>query len=113
MRVVATLVTLVWCGLAIARATTITVINTNDSGPGSLRQALADATDGDTIIFGVTGTITLTTGELLVDSSITISAPPGGPVDGNNQSRVFHIGPGTTVTIAGLTIEHGHPTDPN
>src|SRR5260370_38722998 len=30
-------------------ATTITVTNGNDSGPGSLRQALADANDGDTI----------------------------------------------------------------
>ena len=32
-------------------ATTITVTNGNDSGPGSLRQALADAQDGDTINF--------------------------------------------------------------
>ena len=29
----------------------LTVINTNDSGPGSLRQALADADDGDLIDF--------------------------------------------------------------
>jgi hypothetical protein len=36
-------------------ADTITVTNTNDSGPGSLRQALADANDGDTIDFAVTG----------------------------------------------------------
>ena len=34
-------------------ATTITVTNTNDSEPGSLRQALADANDGDTIDFDV------------------------------------------------------------
>src|SRR5439155_1252176 len=31
--------------------TIITVTNTNDSGPGSLRQGLADANDGDTINF--------------------------------------------------------------
>ena len=43
-------------------ANVITVTNTNDSGPGSLRQALADANDGDTINFAVTGTIGLTTG---------------------------------------------------
>ena len=41
-------------------AATIIVTNTNDSGPGSLRQALAVANDGDRIIFAVTGTITLT-----------------------------------------------------
>src|SRR6478736_9790205 len=56
-------------------ATTITVTNTNDSGPGSLRQAVADANDGDTIEFAVTGTIGLTTGELLVAKNITISGP--------------------------------------
>ena len=50
------------CALAIsAHATTIIVSNTNDSGPGSLRQALADANDGDTIdATGISGVITLT-----------------------------------------------------
>src|SRR5262245_28284668 len=57
------------------QAATITVTNTNDSGAGSLRQAIADANDGDTIDFGVTGTISLTTGELLVEKSISISGP--------------------------------------
>src|SRR5205814_8893646 len=59
-------------------ATTITVTNANDSGPGSLRQALADANDGDTIQFdpALNGqTITLTSGELVVADSITISGP--------------------------------------
>jgi len=37
-----------------AQAAIITVINTNDSGPGSLRQALVDANDGDTIDFAGT-----------------------------------------------------------
>jgi hypothetical protein len=44
-----------------AYAATITVTNTNDSGGGSLRQALADANDGDAISFAVIGTIRLTT----------------------------------------------------
>src|SRR4051812_6992226 len=34
-----------------APAATITVINGNDNGPGSLRQAIADANNGDTINF--------------------------------------------------------------
>src|SRR6185437_15770827 len=77
-------------------ATTITVTNTNDPGPGSLRQALADANDGDTINFAVTGTIALTSGELLVNRSVTIFGPGAATlaVDGNATSRVFHIGPG-------------------
>jgi hypothetical protein len=38
-------------GTSAASAAAITVLNTNDSGPGSLRQALVDARDGDTINF--------------------------------------------------------------
>jgi hypothetical protein len=89
-------------------ANVITVTNTNDSGPGSLRQALADANDGDTIEFAVTGTIELTSGELVIDKSITITGP------GSDQlavsaapqyhSRVFHVMASPTVIIEGLTI---------
>jgi hypothetical protein len=92
------------------RAGTITVTNTNDSGPGSLRQALADANYGDTIDFAVTGTIGLTSGELLVDKSVTISGPGADnlAVNGNAKSRVFYIGPGVTVSISDLTITNGN-----
>jgi hypothetical protein len=89
-------------------------MNTNDSGAGSLRQALADANDNDTVRFdvSVTGTITLTSGELLVNDSITISGPGANTlaVNGNAASRVFHIAAGRTVTISGLTITNGNPT---
>jgi hypothetical protein len=93
-------------------ANVITVTNTNDSGPGSLRQALADANDGDTITFAVTGTIGLTSGELLVDKSIVISGPGAKDlaIDGNAKDRVFHIASGQTVTISGLTVTNGHTT---
>jgi hypothetical protein len=92
---------------------TLIVTNTNDSGPGSLRQALADANDGNVIGFAVTGTIGLTSGELLVTRSIIISGPgtENLAVNGNNQSRVFHIASGQTVTISGLTISNGHVSD--
>jgi hypothetical protein len=98
----------------IVHAATITVMNTNDSGSGSLRQALADANDGDTINFdaSATGTIALTSGELLVNDSITISGPGANilAVDGNHASRVFHINPDKTVTISGLSITNGAAT---
>ncbi len=99
------------CAVAIrARATTITVTNTNDSGPGSLRQALADAHDGDTVeATGISGVIRLTTGELLVDKSVTINGAGADvlAVDGNATSSVFQIGSGKTVTISDLTIRNG------
>ena len=95
-----------------ASAATITVINTNDSGPGSLRQALVNANDGDTINFdsSLNGQrITLTSGELNVDKDVTISGPGANnlAVDGNAQSRVFDVNPGKTVTIDGLTVANG------
>jgi len=98
------------CAATISvHADVITVTNTNDNGLGSLRQALADAMDGDTISFAVTGTITLTSGELLIDKNITISEPGAQSlvVDGNDNSPVFHIASGQTVTISGLTITNG------
>ena len=76
-----------------ARARTITVTNTNDNGPGSLRQALHDANDGDTINFAVTGTITLTSGGLPINKSITISGPGADQlsIDGNQAIVVFGV----------------------
>ena len=54
-------------------ANTIVVTNTSDSGPGSLRNALAIANDGDTIdATGVSGTISLTSGELQITHAVTI-----------------------------------------
>jgi len=93
-----------------AGANTLTVTSTADSGSGTLRQALADASDGDTIdATGVSGTILLTSGELLVSNSVTILGP--GPanlaVDGNAASRIFDIGSNTVVSITGLTITNG------
>jgi hypothetical protein len=99
-------------------AATITVINTNDSGAGSLRQALADANDGDTIDFDPAVTscpppgckITLFSGELLVNASITISGPGADAlaVGGANVFRVFEISFGKSVTISGLGITAGN-----
>jgi len=90
-------------------ATIIVVTNTNDSGPGSLRNALAVANDGDEITFAVTGTITLTSGQLTVSNNITISGPGAGSltVDGNANTGVFFINSGVTVAISGLSITNG------
>ena len=100
-----------------AHAATITVNSTADpteSGKTTLRDALAAASDGDTIDFSVTtpATIALTSGELVVGKSVTISGPGADQlsVNGNAASRLFHISSGKTVTISGLTITNGSAT---
>jgi len=102
---------------------TITVTNTNDSGAGSLRQAIADASAGDTVTFaaGLAGnTITLTSGELTINKQLTIdgdlnddlafSAANDITISGGNSSRVFNVtggASGTEVVLFGLQIRNG------
>jgi hypothetical protein len=92
-----------------SRAATINVTSTADSGAGSLRDAIAAASSGDTINISVTGTITLTGGTLTISKSVTISGPGASDlaVSGNNAARVFAVSSGATVGISGLTIENG------
>jgi hypothetical protein len=101
-----------------ADAATFTVTNTNDGGAGSLRDAIvtANATPGaDVITFQptVTGTITLTTGQLYITDSLDLQGPGASTltVSGNNASRVFYVyNPSNLlidVTISGLTITQG------
>jgi hypothetical protein len=95
-------------------AATITVTNGNDHGPGSLRQAILDASSGDTINFApnVT-TVNLTTDELVVDKNLTITGPFADRVTVQRSTnsppfRIFEITSGT-VTISRLTISNGSP----
>jgi len=86
------------------------VTGTNDSGPGSLRDALASASNGDIIdVGGVAGTITLTNGQLEVANSVAVLGPGAATltVSGNRAGRVFDV-TGTNVMISGLTIADGY-----
>jgi predicted outer membrane repeat protein len=100
---------------------TLTVWNNADCGPGTLRAAITAAQSGDTINFapGLNGqTITLTSGELAINKSVTIAGPGASQlaISGNSSSygtgsRVFDVtSQGATVTITGLTIENGYTT---
>ena len=69
-----------------------------------------DAASGDTItLTGLSGVITLTSGQLSISKDLAIEGP--GPtalsIDGNASSRIFSIS-GATVSISGLTITNGN-----
>ena len=96
--------------------------NLTVNGQVTLREALQAANtdasvDGstagsgvDTIVFaaGLAGqTITLGGTHLLISSSLTINGL-GVRISGNNQSRIFQVDAGTTVTLSGLTLNDGN-----
>ena len=94
----------------------ITVTNDHDGGPGSLREAIDLAPNGDMINFdpALTGhTITLTSGQLTISKDLTIQGLGAAnlAVSGNHNSRVFEITAGHRVTISSLTIKEGRITD--
>jgi hypothetical protein len=94
-----------------ASAATITVSNTTDNDPGSLRQAIATAASGDTINFDAAlNGQTLTSGQLVIGTNLTITGPGANllAINGNAASRVFDITSGIDVTISGLTITNGN-----
>jgi hypothetical protein len=104
--------------LTAAQAATITVYSNGDVGgtcPGAtctLRQAILAAASGDTINFaaGITATISLIQGELLIGKTLTIDGPGANvlTVRGNLNYSVFHIGSGNfAITLSGLTITQG------
>jgi hypothetical protein len=105
-----------------------TVSNLNDSGPGSLRDAVAQANAApgpNAIVFasGLTGTLTLTSGQIRIGDALTIAGPGAAnlTIDGNANDRIFTINelnppacPATsapsdyTVSISGLTLANAH-----
>ncbi|MEP7341593.1 MAG: choice-of-anchor Q domain-containing protein [Acidobacteriota bacterium] len=94
------------------------VQNINDSGTNSLRQVIADAPAGSTVmfsptVFNVTRTITLTSDQLLINKNLTINGPGANllTISGNNNNRVLRVqGSGLNVTINDLTISNGRAT---
>ena len=95
-----------------ARAVTCTVLNQNDSGLGSLREKIVDATC-DTIVFLINSTIKLSspltiTRALTVDGgtrAVTLSGDSNN--DGIGDVRLFSVNPGITFTLKQLTVTRG------
>jgi hypothetical protein len=95
------------------RSAILVVTNCDDQGTGSLRDAIANATSGDTIDLSqlACSTITLTSGSIGVFQDDLSLAGPGSEllsVDGGRKVRLFrHMGAGT-LKLDGLTLTQGY-----
>ena len=90
---------------------TQTVTNGTDTGSGSLRNAIAAAGTGDTIVFSGVTTVTLTSAELVIDKNLTINGGTNGVTitrSGTTPFRIFKINSGVTVSLSKLTISNGN-----
>jgi hypothetical protein len=102
------------------------VTTTADDGPGSLRLALRNAGDRpgadvvtfDPAVFSAPRTIVLTSGQLMIDSEVTITGPGPGllTVSAGGASRVFGVFDDSfarrNVRIEGMTITGGRSIGP-
>jgi hypothetical protein len=108
--------------VAILGAATLTVTNCNDSGPGSLRDTVYIAGNGDLIIFGLapndphrdpqTGQLTITLGSeiAIYADELTIQGPGIGgsalAISGAGQHRVLNCH--ARIHLKNLTIKNGY-----
>jgi hypothetical protein len=85
------------------------VTSLNDSGPGSLHQAIAVANPGSTITFDTAlhGTILLTRGDLIITKNLTIRGPGAAilSISGGKSGHIVDVLNGATVTISGLAFK--------
>jgi hypothetical protein len=111
------LILLCACGAAV-HAATFTVTNLNDSGPGSLRQAILDANNQagpDVIVFesSLSGTIQLQSVLPPISEAVQLIGPGADKVTirrfTGGDYRIFFVQSGPT-TISGLTISNGSVT---
>jgi hypothetical protein len=104
----------------VANAATLTVTSNADSGAGTLRQAISDAADNDTINFNIVGsdTIVIASQLSILGKSLTINGTnqdSGNPITvqvtnpGASDWRVFYIdADGKTITISDMVIKGGN-----
>jgi hypothetical protein len=107
---------------ALAATYTVTTDSGNPATAGSLPYeiGLANTAGGtNTITFASTanGTITLTSGELELTGSQTLTITGNGAsntvISGNGASRVFEVDAGVSLSLSGVTVENGSTNEAN
>ncbi|RMG28133.1 MAG: T9SS C-terminal target domain-containing protein, partial [Bacteroidetes bacterium] len=91
------------------------VTTTADDGPGTLRRLIQDACPGSTIRFDLppNSSILLSSGQILIDKNLHLIGPGADmlSISGNQQSRIFEIAQGVSVTIDSLMLTGGMTTE--
>lgn len=112
----ALLAAVLWLSTTNACAATPTYVVTNleDTGSGSLRDAVArlNASSGGTVVFAddlPSNIIHLYSGELVIETEIVIRAAHNRPmtIDAHYQSRIFTIQPHGRLTLHAMIMKHG------
>ena len=89
----------------------IMVRTSADSGAGSLRDAIATATSGDTLVFDrhLSGDTISLSGELVITKNLTIAGLGADhlTISGSGVSRVFDIASGETLSLSKLAVTGG------
>ena len=98
----------------VAHAADFTVDMLTDESDGecttdcSLRDAIEVAASGDTIDFSVSGTITLSLGQLSISKNLTIDGSGQTiTLSGGGANRVFYVNSGWVLSLTNLTIANG------
>ncbi len=81
----------------------------------SFREAVEYSAAGDRIVFdaGLTGTVFLTLGEVLISHDLIINGPGSSIIElnGNDLSRIIRVDTSTSVILSGLTLASGRAVD--
>ncbi len=123
--VVALLLACVWSltlprQITRVRAASFTVINLNDSGAGSLRQAITDANaagGASTITFTITGTLNLLSFLPTISGNLSINGPGANLLTVKRDDAmtgtlaIFVISSNGAVTLSGLTISNANQSN--
>lgn len=86
----------------------VVVTSANDSGPGSLREAVGAVSDGEVITFDASlpDTLTLTGGKIAIDKPVVISGPGADvlSVTTGGSGSIFNVQSGGKLEVSGLTL---------